>query len=195
MTYIRKKLIVFISILCSGILVSCSFAKKNTEQTDITTEVLNDTINNDVVKNNTVSEDSIIIPTFYIDVELTAKAKEIIIATKETIVVNFSISFAKEDFIEKSSFSKQIAEDGLIWLCSLDKEINFGETAKIDGLKIPQKLYNDLKIKEIWGFAQCYTGRKVFDKNLLMNTNFAEFDVLKVVSNEIFIINAKLIAE
>jgi hypothetical protein len=191
MTHFRKKLIVFVSILCSGILVSCSFAKRdNTEQTATITETLKDSI-----EPNIVSDDLITVPTFYIDVKLTEKAEEIIIASKETIVVNFSISFAEEDFIEKSLFRKQIAEDGLIWLCSLNKEINFGETAKIENLKIPQKLYNDLKIKEIWGFGQCYTGRKVFNKNLLMDTDFVEIDVLKIISNEKCTITAKLIAE
>ncbi|MDR2684002.1 MAG: hypothetical protein LBB53_01310 [Prevotellaceae bacterium] len=175
-------------IFCSTAFITYSFAKKadNTQHSDIVNV-------KEKIKIDIIVEDSIVIPTFYIDVKLTPKAEEIIVATRETIIVYFGIDLEEEDFVKNSQFRKKIGEDGIFGVYYCKREINYGASVKIEDIKISKKLYNDLINKELLGFPICFSGQKSVSSNLLLTIEPISIDVLKVKPNEKYTITAKLI--
>lgn len=145
-----------------------------------------------------IFKDSINISPVFIKISLSQKARRIISETKESIIINLAISVEAEDFVDNSPYRYQAlaSEDGRIWLYDNSKTINLPDTVVVfENIKIPINLYNDLQTKKIYGFGQCYTGRKVFNNNLLRNTEFVDCDILKIGLGDIFTITAKLIEE
>jgi preprotein translocase subunit SecG len=74
-----------------------------------------------------IDKDSITVLPFEISITLSPKAKDKIIDSKETIIVNVSLTGSPKD-------KKLIAEDGEFYVASSEKEITYGQLAKFDNI-------------------------------------------------------------
>jgi hypothetical protein len=132
---------------------------------------------------NAAREDSILIPAFEVEVELSPKAKEKIVSSGEKLIVLFEVN-SSEDILPETGELLNIIEER--------REIAYGELAVFKNLKIPRKEIEKLKKQEKYGILQIYTARKVFANNLL-DINYIYIENVLDTTNKRFVINAKLI--
>jgi hypothetical protein len=190
--FLKSLKILSIVLFCCFVFASCLFAKNkqnDTEKTDtIAVEKINKSSQFEIIETASIIEDSITLPSFEIKVVLSSNEREKIMESKEKLTVHFTVSFAEDDFVKSSFYRKQVAEDGLIYIISINKKIDYGEIAKFENLKISKKLYDDLIKREIWGYGYCTcTCADKFDSKFDSNYSF-DFDMLKITSGEIFTI-------
>jgi hypothetical protein len=157
---------------------------KNTE-TVVRKEEISDTMAQD--KYFIIEQDSILVLPFEIAVNLSPKAKDKILKDHETIIV--AVSFTGEP--KASTPSDFFSEDGLFYVASERKEINYGQNAKFDQIKFSTKVYNELSDKDIDVTVNVYSGRKSSEYNLL-NCELL-YDKISHVVNKKFTLNGKLI--
>ena len=134
-----------------------------------------------------VEGDSIVITPFTIDIELTPKAKDRIISGKETMIIEVSITGDLKDTTQ----TDLLADDGNFYLANPSREVQLGQTAIFQNVKISKKMFDQVADKNLFVLAFLYSGRRSTDLNLL------EGDVLTGQINEIagqkLIMKAKLI--
>lgn len=154
-------------------------------------------INNGVVKpgttslNNTVSYykfegDSVIIPSFEINVSLSAKAKQKLKKDKETIIVIAYFSGQPKD-----TTTEEYLKSGSMGITSAQSEIKDSGIAKFEGIKFSKALYDSLADKDIELLVNVVSGRRSAKDNLL-NCDILE-DKMSRIKGKRFTIKGKLI--
>lgn len=133
-----------------------------------------------------IIDDAVILSPFEIEVSLSPKAREKIIADKETIII--SIYFTG---IPKDSSTAKFEEDGSFYVASAEKELLYGQVARFDSIRIPKIIYDQLSNKDIDLGVNVYSGRKSSQNNLLNCEPL--FDKISNVVNKRFILKGKLI--
>jgi hypothetical protein len=167
----------------------------------------NSEINNVIIKNDTANSkslikdrslptnywgyykldgDSLIIPSFEIEVNLTPKADKKIKENKETIIVAAYFSGKPKD-----TTSKEYRNDGKIFVTSAKIELNDARIAKFEGVKFSKTLYDSLASKDIQLLVNIYSGRKSTQDNLL-NGGFLS-EKMSNVKGKLLPMKAKLI--
>jgi hypothetical protein len=134
----------------------------------------------------TLQGDSLFVPPFEIEVVLSPKAKNRIVNSHETIIVAVFLEGKPKD-----PSKVHLEEDGSFYVGSAKKEIIYGQIAKIDNLKFPKKIYDELVDKDVDLNLSVYTGRKSSQNNLIAGD--ALFDKVSNIINKRFILNEKLI--
>ena len=117
-----------------------------------------DTINR--VSYFTFDKDSVTVLPFDIGIVLSLKAKAKIVSSKETIIVNVSLTGTPKN-------KKLIAEDGDFYVASAEKEITYGQIARFNDIKFSRKMYDQLTDKDVSVNVFFYSGRKSSKDNLL----------------------------
>ena len=157
-----------------------------------------DTANNDTLSNKlikpaeqkisfyTLDGDSVLVPPFEIEISLTPKAKERIVTSKETIIVAVFLEGKPKD-----SAKAHFEEDGSFFVGSAKKEISFGQIARIDNLRFPKKIYDQLVDKDVDLTVNVYSGRKSSNDNLIDVDLLA--DKVSNIINKKFLLKGKLI--
>jgi len=109
----------------------------------------------------TVEGDSMVIPTFEIEIRTSAKAGRTLRTKKETVIVS---AFFSGDPID----DKDRDDDGLMAISQATQELA-GNTrvARFENLKFSRAAFNKLKDKDIELLINVYSGRKSSDDNLL----------------------------
>ncbi len=130
--------------------------------------------------------DSILVPPFEIEISLSPKAKERIVDSNETIIVDISLEGTPKD-----SSKVRLEEDGSFYVGSSTKEISYGQIARFDHLKFPKKIYDQLADKDVDLSVNVYSGRKSSPNNLL-NVDFLSDKVSNII-NRHFTLKGKLI--
>ena len=128
--------------------------------------------------------DSVTVLPFEIAITLSPKAKDKIITSKETIIVNVSLSGSPKD-------KKLISEDGNFYVASAEQEITYGQIAKFDNIKFSRKIYDQLIDKDVSVNVFFYSGRKSSKDNLLSG-NILSDKISNVVTKQ-FELTGKLI--
>lgn len=136
----------------------------------------------------TFINDSVVLPTFEIDLQLSDKAEQKLKATKETVIVKAYFSG-----VPKDTTSKAYKEWGEIGLMSPEIELTSSRTAKFDGIKFSKKLYDSLADKNLRLLINIYSGRRSSKDNIL-NCDILE-DSLSNIKDKKFILKGKLITE
>ena len=155
---------------------------KNTKSVTIAKE--RDTINN--ITYLKFDKDSVTVLPFEIEVSLNAKAKERIVNSKETIIINVTLTGTPKD-------TTLYAEDGQFYVASAEKEIFYGQIARFDKIKFSKKTFDQLVDKDVYLNAFVYSGRKSSPNNLLDCNIIA--DSISNIVNKKFTITGKLIGD
>ncbi len=106
------------------------------------------------------TKDSITVLPFEIAIVLSPKAKDKIINSKETIIVNVSLTGTPKD-------TTLYSEDGQFYVASSEKEITYGHVAKFDNITFSKKIFDQLTDKDVYINVYFYSGRKSSKDNLL----------------------------
>jgi hypothetical protein len=145
------------------ILLSCTTKQRESRQIAkrdlIQTQAMN---TNRRTSDSLAAGDSILIPSFEVEIVLSEKAKERMSDLKESIIV--MVEFSGEP---KDSNNEGLNEEGQLMLRSIEKEINPPWIAKIENILISKKDYARLKNKDFDVLVQIWTGRKTSEFNLL----------------------------
>ena len=176
-------------LLVSTFLLSCtsndrqekSELSKDTTSINIQQEG-SDTINN--VSYFKFDKDSITVLPFEISIILSPKAKDKIVSSKETIIVNVSLTGSPKD-------KKLISEDGDFYVATTEKEITYGQIAKFDNIKFSKKVYDQLINKDVSVNVFFYSGRKSSKDNLLSGNILS--DKISNIATKQFELTGKLI--
>ena len=128
--------------------------------------------------------DSIEVPSFEIELNLSKKAEEKLISDKETVIF-FANIFGEP----KSDPNKE----GPISLAYSKIELTDKRKALFENIKFSKTTYDSLKGKNIWITVEVSSGRKSINENFL-DTDFLQEDVDNVI-NKKFVLNGKLIGE
>ena len=130
--------------------------------------------------------DSVIIPSFEIEVSLSTKAKQKLKKDKETIIVIAYFSGQPKD-----TTSEEYLNSGEMSLTSAQREIKDSAIAKFEGVKFSKALYDSLADKDIQLLINVYSGRKSTNVNLL-NCDILQ-DKMSHIKGKRFTIKGKLI--
>jgi hypothetical protein len=130
--------------------------------------------------------DSVIIPSFEIEVSLSTKAKQKLKKDKETIIVIAYFSGQPKD-----TTSEEYLKSGEMSLTSAQREIKDSAIAKFEGIKFSKALYDLLADKDIQLLINVVSGRKSTKDNLL-NCDILE-DKMSNIKGKRFTIKGKLI--
>jgi hypothetical protein len=156
-----------LAFLASCILLFFSCGNKNNKQQDLVkdTTVTDHTIVADSLPSLgyfKLDGDSLVIPSFEIEISLSPKARDRMVSKNETIIVNATFTGEPKDRagVEQS-------EDGQFYLGSVDKEIHYGEPVKFENIKFARKRYELLANKDIDMLINVYTGRHSSEDNLI----------------------------
>lgn len=132
--------------------------------------------------------DSLVIPSFSIEVKLSPKAEAKLLAGKETVIVAAWFSG-----LPKDTMSKEYAESGAMFIKSSEIELSNTRTANFDGIKFSRAAYDSLASKDISVLVNVFSGRKSSPDNLLDCAIVS--DKMSVVKGQKFVLTGKLIAE
>ena len=103
-----------------------------------------------------------LIPSFAIEVDLSAKASEKLLRDKETIVVD-----AWFTGMPKDTSSKEYADMGHLSVQSASVELSNSRVARFEGIKFSKAKYDSLADKDIRVLVNIYSGRRSTADNLL----------------------------
>ncbi len=106
--------------------------------------------------------DSVIIPPFEVEVELTVRANTLIRADQETIIVSAFLTG-----IPKDTTLEDYQREGEIGILNHDVELTDTRIALFKNLKFSRKVYDSLADKDIRLLLNVYSGRKSAPDNLL----------------------------
>jgi hypothetical protein len=109
-----------------------------------------------------VDKDSMLIPSFAIEVNLSAKASEKLLKDKETIVVDAWFTGSPKD-----TSSKEYADIGHLFIQSASVELSNSRVARFEGVKFSKARYDSLADKDIRVLVNIYSGRRSTADNLL----------------------------
>ncbi|HEY5406012.1 MAG TPA: hypothetical protein VIJ92_02955 [Ginsengibacter sp.] len=129
-------------------------------------------------------KDSITVLPFEIAIVLSPKAKDRIIKSKETIVVDVSLTGTPKD-------TTLYSEDGQFYVASSEKEITYGHVARFDNIKFSKKMFDQLTDKDAYINVFFYSGRKSSKDNLLSGDILSD-RISNVVTKQ-FVLKGKLI--
>ena len=135
-----------------------------------------------------IDGDSLIIPSFDIEVCLTQKANKKLKDAKETIIV--SAYFIGQP---KDTTSKEYLESGEMGIGSSERELSDSRITKFENIKFSKALYDSLADKDIQLLINIYSGRKSTDVNLL-DCDILQ-DKMSNIKGKRFKIKGKLIGE
>lgn len=180
---------VFVVILL--FLGACTNNNKNHHPNEITT---NEKPGSSELKKSAATEfgyfkpdgDSLIIPTFEIEVSLSQKAKAKLSKNNETIIVSASFSGMPKD-----TTSKDFQNSGEIGISGKDIEIRNDSIAKFENIRFSKSLYDSLSDKDIQLLINVFSGRHSSPDNLLDCGIIQE--KMSKVKGKIFTIDCKLI--
>ncbi len=110
----------------------------------------------------TADTDSVLIPSFAVEVSLSEKATEKLLAERESMLVTAWFSG-----IPKDTASKEFREWGEVFIRSFSVELDTGHIARFDGVKFSRAIYDSLASKDIRVLVNIYSGRKSSPDNLL----------------------------
>jgi hypothetical protein len=130
--------------------------------------------------------DSLIIPAFEIEVNLSQKAKAKLSKDKETIIV--SASFMG---IPKDTTSEEFLQSGEMGIAGKDIELRNNNVAKFENIKFSKSLYDSLSDKDIQLLINVFSGRRSSTNNLL-SCGIVQEKMSKIKGKK-FAINCKLI--
>lgn len=145
------------------VLIGCT-----TKQSDIKKVPKDNLIQNHTERSNKMIEDplnnkdSLLIPSFEVEIVLSEKAKARMLDPKESIIVYGEFSGEPNDTI-----SRGLNEVDLLMLASFKLEIDAPWVVKIDKIYIPKGIYDRLKNKDFDVSIQIWTGRMSSEFNLL----------------------------
>ncbi|MEO7121404.1 MAG: hypothetical protein ABIY62_09920 [Ginsengibacter sp.] len=184
-----KKLLAGI-ILCSTFFLSCSDSDRQKEM-HLHKDTASFTINkqSDPIANISyfkLDKDSVTVLPFEIAVSLNPKAKDRIIRSRETIMIDVSLTGIPKD-------TTLYSEDGQFYVASAEKEITYGQVARFDNIKFSRKIYDQLINKDLYVNAFVFSGRKSSPDNLLDCSIIA--DSVSNVVNKTLTITGKLIGD
>jgi hypothetical protein len=134
----------------------------------------------------TLEGDSILVPPFEIEVALSPKAKDRIVNSNETIVIDVFLEGTPKD-----PSKVHLEEDDSFYVGAAKREISYGQIARFDNLKFPKKIYDQLADKDVDLTVNIYTGRKSSQNNLITGDFLG--DKVSNVINKRFTMNEKLI--
>ena len=178
------------SIVCTAFLLSCSNSDRQKE-----THLNKDTTSVTIIKPAPAisdtsyfkfDKDSVTVLPFEIEVILNPKAKKKIIDSKETIMIDVSLTGIPKDTTLNS-------EDGQFYVASSEKEITYGHVARFDHIKFSRKVFDQLTNKDLYVNAFVFSGRKSSPDNLLDCGIIA--DSVSNVVNKKLTITGKLIGD
>ena len=109
-----------------------------------------------------VSGDSVLLPAFAVEAQLSKAAIEKLREKRETVIVN-----ARFSGIPKDTASKEFREWGEMLVKSHSIELDTAYTARFEGIRFPKKLYDLLLEKDIRVMVHIYSGRRTTTDNLL----------------------------
>ncbi len=176
--------ILILSVLFA-LLISCNNKKEETPVADTDTTVVKpEEIPMEGIYQ--VEGDSLVIPYFDINLELSQKAKDRIVSTGETIIIDAFFSGEAKD-----TAGVELAEDGQYYIAEGKKEIRYGETARFEHIKFSRKQYGFLADKDIDLLINVYTGRHTTGDNLLDCDILS--DKISKVKGRTFTLKGKLI--
>jgi hypothetical protein len=132
--------------------------------------------------------DSVVLPTFEIDLQLSPKAEQKLKSAKETVIVKAYFSG-----VPKDTTSKAYKKWGEIGMLEPEIELSDLRTAKFDGVKFSKKLYDSIANKNLRLLINIYSGRRSSKDNLL-NCDILE-DSLSNIKDKKFVLKGKLIGE
>lgn len=132
--------------------------------------------------------DSVRIPAFTIQLNLSDRANALLAARHETIIVHAWFSGQPKD-----TATAEYREVGGLFLTEKKIELDTARTAIIDGVRFPQKLLDALASKDISVLVNVYSGRRVIPENIL-NCDIVD-DKINHVGGKIITLPGKLIAE
>lgn len=134
----------------------------------------------------TLQGDSVVVPSFEIEISLSPKAKERIVNSNETIIIAIFLEGTPKD-PSKAHFE----EDGSFFVGTAKREITYGQIAMFDNLKFPKKIYDQLADKNADLTVNIYTGRKSSQDNLITGDFLS--DKVSNIINKRFTLKQKLI--
>lgn len=134
------------------------------------------------------SGDSMIIPSFEIEVVLSKLATEKLARDKETVIVAAWFAGSPMD-----TSSKEFKESGEIFVNTAQVELAEGRIAKFEQIKFAKSLYDSLADKDIRVLINVFSGRRSTQDNLLDCSILSE--KMSVVKDRKFVLAGKLIAE
>jgi hypothetical protein len=184
----------FLTVFILAFLFSCkspgtskleSVSKKDTTKTDASFTKF-DTKPSQKLGFYTLEGDSVVLPPFEIEVSLSPKAKDRIVDSNETIIIDVFL-----EGIPKDPKKAHLEEDGSFYVGSAKREIIYGQIARFDHLKFPKKLYDQLADKDADLTVNIYTGRKSSQNNLITGDFLS--DKVSNVINRHFTLKQKLI--
>ena len=167
---------------------SCTSADKDKKQTPDTTVANTTTTTSTTNTSNVVTSDSIEVPPFGIQVQLSDKAERTIQKRKETIIVMAFFMGTPKD-----TTSKEYLESGEKSLGSKAIELKDERTAKFAGIKMAKKDVGLLTDSDYRVLINIYSGRKSSENNLL-DCDILE-DPISKVKNKTHVLKGKLIGE
>lgn len=176
-------------LLCSAFFLSCANNDKQ-KTTGLTKDTVSAIVSKESDTNSYTAyfkfdKDSVIVLPFEIEVSLNPKAKDKIINSKETIIINVSMTGTPKD-------TTLYSEDGQFHVASA-KEIDYGQVAKFDNIKFSKKIFDQLTDKNVYVNSFVYSGRKSSPNNLLDCNIIA--DSISNIVNKKFTITGKLIGD
>lgn len=176
-------------IAAAGILLfaSCTSADKNKKQTTDSTIKTTDTTSK-TNTSNIATGDSVEVPSFEIQLQLSDKAEKTLRQKKETVIV-----MAYFLGIPKDTTSKEYMESGEKSLGSKSIELTTERTAKFTGVKVAKKDVALLTDPDYRVLINIYSGRKSSENNLL-DCEILE-DSISKVKNKAHVLKGKLIGE
>jgi len=135
-----------------------------------------------------VRGDSVLIPSFEIALQLSDKANEKLMHSKETVIV--AAWFAGQP---KDTSSREYAESGEMFIRSYQVELSNSRTARFENIQFSKTLYDLLANKDIQVLINVFSGRRSLPDNLL-DCGIVS-DKISAVKNRTIIISGKLIGE
>lgn len=106
--------------------------------------------------------DSLLIPSFEIEIDLDKKAAAKLADQKETIIVSLSL-FGEP----KEGVTKSVNEMGELYLASPQLELKEPGIAKFENVKISKQAYESLADKDFTILVNVFSGRRSSENNLL----------------------------
>jgi hypothetical protein len=176
-------------LLIPTILFACTSNPKR-EKSIQKDESLKDNIENQNYSNrNSIDKvDSVLIPSFEVEIVLSETAKDKLVNSKESIIV-----FAEFTGEPKDTIGEGLNETGQLMLRSIMVELYSPWIVKFEDFFIPKKLYDRLLNKDFEVSIQVWTGRKTSEYNLLSgDLIYGPISKIKGTRHKL---NAKLIKE
>ena len=136
----------------------------------------------------TVDKDSVLIPSFAVEINLSGKATEKLLKEKESMLVTAWFSGMPKD-----TTSKEFREWGEMFIRSFSIELDTGRIARFEGVKFSKSIYELLEGKDIKVLVNVYSGRKSSPDNLLDCEILSER--ISTVKERTMLLSGKLISE